>query len=64
MQESEISQTDKMLMASPSRKQALCVSDGSVKDFYGMRHCGVSLEGFSTEYLRGDSLESFSGVCL
>ena len=55
MQECEIYQTDKMLMASPSRKQALCVSDGSVKDFYGMRHCGVSLHFFSTEYLRGVS---------
>jgi hypothetical protein len=33
------------------RQQALCVSDGS-------------LEGFSREYHRGDSLESFSGVCL
>jgi hypothetical protein len=33
------------------RQQALCVSDGS-------------LEGISREYQRGDSLESFSGVCL
>ena len=33
------------------RQQALCVSDRS-------------LEGFSREYQRGDSLESFSGVCL
>ena len=33
------------------RQQALCVRD-------------VSLEGFSREYQRGDSLESFSGVCL
>ena len=24
----------------------------------------MSLEGFSREYQRGDSLESFSGVCL
>ena len=33
------------------RQQALCVSD-------------ASLEGFSREYQRGDSLESFSGVFL
>ena len=33
------------------RQQALCVSDASLK-------------GFSREYHRGDSLESFSGVCL
>ena len=33
------------------RQQALCVSDGSLEDF-------------SREHQRGDSLESFSGVCL
>jgi hypothetical protein len=32
------------------------------RDF--LRYCGVSLEGFSREYQRGDSLESFSGVFL
>ena len=32
------------------------------RDF--LRYCGVSLEGFSREYQRDDSLESFSGVCL
>ena len=32
------------------------------RDFLG--YCGVSLEGFSREYQRSDSLESFSGVFL